>query len=51
MIAEGNAVVEAATDALIAQTGGSERTVALLRLEGVSIEQCDSLTSPDAVFQ
>jgi len=47
--AEGNAVVQAAIDALIAQTRGIERAVALL--EGVSIEQSDSLTSPDAVFQ
>ena len=51
MIAEGNAVVQAAIDALIAQTRGIERAVALLKLEGVSIEQSDSLTSPDAFFQ
>lgn len=48
---EGNAVVQAAIDALIAQTRGIERAVALLKLEGVSIEQSDSLSNPDAVFQ
>ncbi len=49
--ADGNAVVQAAIDAPIARTRGIERAVALLKLEGVSIEQSDSLTSPDAVFQ
>ncbi|WP_421759135.1 imelysin family protein [Devosia sp.] len=49
---EGNAVVQAAIDALIAQTRGVERAVALLQLDGaVTIEQSDSLTNPDAVFQ
>ena len=48
---EGNAVVQAAIDGLIAQTRGIERAVALLKLEGVSIEQSDSLSNPDAVFQ
>lgn len=49
---EGNAVVQAAIDALIAQTRGIERAVAALGLgESVSIEQSDSLTAPDAVFQ
>lgn len=56
MIAEGNtagnAVVEAAIDGLIAQTKGIERAVALLDLgDTVTIEQSDSLTNPDAVFQ
>ncbi len=56
MIAEGNtagnAVVEAAIDGLIAQTRGIERAVALLDLGAVvTIEQSDSLTNPDAVFQ
>ncbi len=50
--AEGNAVVQAAIDGLIAQTRGVERAVALLELgETVTIEQSDSLTNPDAVFQ
>jgi len=49
---EGNAVVQAAIDGLIAQTRGIERAVALLNLgDTVTIEQSDSLTNPDAVFQ
>lgn len=49
---EGNAVVQAAIDALIAQTRGIERAVALLGVtDKVTIEQSDSLTNPDAVFQ
>jgi putative iron-regulated protein len=48
--AEGNAVVQAAIDGLIAQTRGIERAVAALDLTGVTIEQSDSLTNPDAVF-
>jgi len=49
---EGNAVVQAAIDGLIAQTRGIERAVALLQLgDTVTIEQSDSLTNPDAVFQ
>ncbi|MFY8031627.1 MAG: imelysin family protein [Devosia sp.] len=48
---EGNAVVQAAIDALIAQTRGVERAVALLELgDAVTIEQSDSLTNPNAVF-
>nr|WP_295887277.1 imelysin family protein [uncultured Devosia sp.] len=50
--AEGNAVVQAAIDGLIAQTRGIERAVALLELEdAVTIENSDSLSNPDAVFQ
>jgi putative iron-regulated protein len=50
--AEGNAVVQAAIDGLIAQTRGIERAVALLELEdAVTIEDSDSLSDPDAVFQ
>jgi putative iron-regulated protein len=49
---EGNAVVQAAIDGLIAQTRGIERAVALLNLgDSVTIEQSDSLTNPDAVFE
>lgn len=49
---EGNATVQAAIDALIAQTRGVERAVALLDLgDAVTIEQSDSLTNPDAVFE
>ncbi|MCW5720802.1 MAG: peptidase [Devosia sp.] len=50
--AEGNAVVQAAIDGLIAQTRGIERAVALLQLQdAVSIEDSDSLSNPDAVFE
>jgi putative iron-regulated protein len=49
---EGNAVVQAAIDGLIAQTRGIERAVALLNLgDAVTIEDSDSLSNPDAVFQ
>lgn len=49
---EGNAVVQAAIDGLIAQTRGIERAVALLGLgDAVTIEDSDSLSNPDAVFQ
>ena len=49
---KGNAVVQAAIDALITQTRGIERAVALLELEdAVTIEDSDSLSNPDAVFQ
>jgi putative iron-regulated protein len=49
--AEGNAVVQAAIDGLIAQTRGIERVVALLKLDNVSLEGSDSLDNPDVVFQ
>ena len=48
---EGNAVVQAAIDALIAQTRGIERAVALLKLDKFTLEGSDSLDNPDAVFQ
>jgi len=48
---EGNAVVQAAIDGLIAQTRGIERVVALLALDDVTVEGSDSLDNPDAVFQ
>ncbi|QYO79025.1 imelysin family protein [Devosia salina] len=48
---EGNAVVQAAINGLIAQTRGIERAVALLDLQDVSIEDSDSLSNPDAVFE
>jgi putative iron-regulated protein len=54
MIAEGNAdgnkVVQDAIDALVAQTRGIERAVALLKLDS-SVEGSDSLDKPDAVFK
>ena len=49
---EGNATVQAGIDALIAQTRGIERAVALLQLDkDVTIEDSDSLSNPDAVFE
>jgi putative iron-regulated protein len=48
---EGNAVVQAAIDGLIAQTRGIERVVALLNLADVTVEGSDSLDNPDVVFQ
>ncbi|HTM78216.1 MAG TPA: imelysin family protein [Devosia sp.] len=48
---EGNATVQAGIDALIAQTRGIERAVALLQLDNVTIEDSDSLSNPDAVFE
>ena len=47
---EGNKVVQDAIDALVAQTHGVERAVALLKLN-VSVEGSDSLDNPDAVFK
>jgi len=49
--AEGNAVVQAAIDALIAQTRSFERVIAALELGEIDIEGSDSLDSPEAVFQ
>ena len=48
---EGNAVVQAAIDALISQTRSIERVTAALDLSGVAIEGSDSLDNPTAVFQ
>ncbi|SFD05691.1 imelysin family protein [Tropicimonas isoalkanivorans] len=48
---EGNAIVQAAIDGLVAQTRNIERAVASLGLEQISVEGSDSLDSPDAVFQ
>jgi len=48
---EGNAVVQAAIDALVAQTQVIERAVAALDLDRIAFEGSDSLDSPDAVFQ
>ena len=47
----GNARVQAAIDALTAQTGGIERAVAALRLAQVAFEGSDSLDDPEAVFE
>ena len=48
---EGNAVVQAAIDGLIAQTRPIERAVAALDLGSIEIEGSDSLDNPGAVFQ
>lgn len=49
--AEGNAIVQAAIDALIDQTRTIERIIAALDVAGVEIEGSDSLDDPAAVFQ
>ncbi len=55
MIAEGNeagnAVVQAAVDALVAQTKTIERIVVALGTDGLEFEGSDSLDNPEAVFQ
>ena len=47
----GNAVVQAAIDALVTQTRSIERAVAALDLGSIEIEGSDSLDNPNAVFQ
>lgn len=47
----GNALVQTAIDALVAQTRNIERAVEVVGLEGVTVEGSDSLDDPDAVFQ
>ncbi|MCP1198564.1 imelysin family protein [Notoacmeibacter sp. MSK16QG-6] len=48
---EGNARVQAAIDALIAQTRTIERVIAALDLGSIELEGSDSLDNPNAVFQ
>jgi putative iron-regulated protein len=48
---EGNAVVQAVIDGLVAQTRSLERVIATLSVGDVSIEGSESLDNPDAVFQ
>jgi len=48
---DGNAVVQAAIDALVNQTPSIERIVAALDLDSIEVEGSDSLDDPDAVFQ
>ena len=48
---KGNAVVQAAIDALIAQTKSIERVIATLKLGGIGLEGSDSLDKPSAIFQ
>jgi len=47
----GNAVVQAAIDALVKQTKSIERAIASLELGSVDLEGSDSLDNPNAVFQ
>jgi putative iron-regulated protein len=49
--AEGEALVTAAIDALVAQTASIRRAVTLLGLADVTVEGSDSLDAPEAVFQ
>lgn len=49
--AEGNAVVQKAIDALVAQTRSFERVIALLEVGNVKLEGSDSLDNPAAVFK
>jgi len=48
---EGNAVVQAVSDALVAQTRSIERVIAALELGDIELEGSDSLDNPNAVFQ
>lgn len=48
---EGNALVQAAIDGLVAQTRNIERAVAATGLEPIPFEGSDSLDNPGAVFQ
>ncbi len=49
--AEGNAIVQAAIDALLVQTKSIERAVGTLGLAALAFEGSDSLDNPSAVFQ
>ena len=49
--AEGNAVVQAAIDGLVAQAKTVERVIASLELGTIELEGSDSLDNPNAVFQ
>ncbi len=48
--ADGNSVVQAAIDGLVAQTKPIERAVSVLGLAAIEIEGSDSLDNPNAVF-
>ncbi|WP_459614992.1 imelysin family protein [Bordetella sp. 2513F-2] len=49
--AEGNAVVQAAIDALVDQTRSLERVITALDLGDIQLEGSDSLDNPESVFQ
>ncbi|MDU9002912.1 imelysin family protein [Sedimentitalea todarodis] len=48
---EGEAIVMAVVDALVAQTRSIERAVTTLNLDQIGFEGSDSLDNPDAVFE
>jgi putative iron-regulated protein len=48
---EGNKVVQAAIDALLAQTKALERAVAVLDLKSIEFEGSDSLDAPKKVSE
>ncbi|WP_299478164.1 imelysin family protein [uncultured Roseibium sp.] len=48
---EGNAVVQAAVDALVDQTASIERVVKVLGLDEIAFEGSDSLDNPGTVFE
>ena len=48
---KGNAIVQAAIDALLAQTRGTEKVVETLGLGAVAFEGSDSLDEPQKVFK
>lgn len=48
---EGNAILQAVIDGLLAQTRSIEAAVATLGLGGIAFEGSDSLDDPEAVFQ
>ena len=48
---QGNGIVQAAVDALTAQTRSIERVVAALGLSALEFEGSDSLDNPETVFQ
>ncbi|WP_424985574.1 imelysin family protein [Microbulbifer sp. S227A] len=49
--AQGEAIIMAAVNALVAQTRSIERAVTTLNLDEIGFEGSDSLDNPDAVFQ
>lgn len=51
MIGQGNAVVQAAIDALTEQTAAIEKVVAVLDLDPIAFAGSDSFDNPAAVFQ
>jgi putative iron-regulated protein len=47
----GNAIVQAAVDALVAQTRSIERAAGVLGVDGLQLSGSDSLDNPSAVFK